>query len=150
MRESIGNVVFFTTYEISRYHLLSAVGRILDKPFNAVPVSGELATLANKRTYSRILFEAGVDIFSGGLAGMMFWSAVLPLDVAKTRIQTSVDLKSSTNTLRNTQLIYRELGFRGLYAGLGPTLTRAFPANAAAMVTWELTAKILGVRHYEK
>jgi hypothetical protein len=45
--------------------------------------------------------------------------------------------------------IYKELGFRGLYAGLGPTLARAFPANAAAMVTWELTARLLGVRRHE-
>lgn len=32
---------------------------------------------------------------------------------------------------------------RGLYAGVGPTLSRAFPANAAAIVAWELTARVL-------
>lgn len=38
------------------------------------------------------------------------------------------------------------MGLRGCYAGLGPTLVRAFPANAAAIVAWEFTAKSLGVK----
>lgn len=39
--------------------------------------------------------------------------------------------------------IYKQAGMRGLYAGVGPTLSRAFPANAAAIVAWELTARVL-------
>lgn len=41
--------------------------------------------------------------------------------------------------------IYRRAGIRGCYTGLGPTIARAFPANAAAIVTWELARKFLGV-----
>lgn len=43
--------------------------------------------------------------------------------------------------------VYRRAGLAGCYAGLGPTLARAFPANAAAIVAWEYSAKILGIRH---
>ncbi|KAJ7947004.1 Mitochondrial carrier protein, expressed [Quillaja saponaria] len=43
--------------------------------------------------------------------------------------------------------IYRRAGLKGCYTGLGPTLVRAFPANAAAIVTWELAMKILGIKH---
>lgn len=74
---------------------------------------------------------------------MAFWAAVLPLDVAKTVIQT--DAKSNLNPFTTLYSICRRVGLRGCYAGLGPTLARAFPANAAAIVTWEFTAKILGV-----
>ncbi|KAJ0966201.1 hypothetical protein J5N97_027339 [Dioscorea zingiberensis] len=71
---------------------------------------------------------------------------VLPLDVAKTVIQTAPDTSSSRNPFQTLRSIYRRVGFRGFYTGLGPTLVRAFPANATAMVTWELTAKLLGVQ----
>jgi hypothetical protein len=39
--------------------------------------------------------------------------------------------------------IRKESGLSGLYAGLSPTLIRAFPANAAAIVAWELAARLL-------
>lgn len=39
--------------------------------------------------------------------------------------------------------IRKESGIAGLYAGLSPTLVRAFPANAAAIVAWELAARML-------
>ncbi|WOK97794.1 hypothetical protein Cni_G06502 [Canna indica] len=38
------------------------------------------------------------------------------------------------------------VGLRGCYVALGPTLARSFPANVVAIVTWELTAKFLGIR----
>ncbi|KAM4100742.1 hypothetical protein ACJW30_05G091200 [Castanea mollissima] len=46
--------------------------------------------------------------------------------------------------------IYRRAGLKGCYTGLGPTIVRAFPANAAAIVTWELAMKILGIKHESK
>ncbi|KAA8519764.1 hypothetical protein F0562_014020 [Nyssa sinensis] len=76
-----------------------------------------------------------------------FWSAVLPLDVAKTIIQTAPDRSSTTNPFQILKSIYRRSGFKGCYTGLGPTIVRTFPANAAAIVTWELAVKILGIKH---
>ncbi|KAE8707547.1 Detected protein of confused Function [Hibiscus syriacus] len=43
--------------------------------------------------------------------------------------------------------IYLRAGLRGCYAGLGPIIARAFPANAAAIVTWELAMKLLGIKN---
>ncbi|KAL3596434.1 hypothetical protein D5086_008071 [Populus alba] len=40
---------------------------------------------------------------------------------------------------------YRRAGLKGCYTGLGLTIVRAFPANAAAIVTWELAMKMLGI-----
>ncbi|KAK8629371.1 hypothetical protein V6N13_078213 [Hibiscus sabdariffa] len=85
------------------------------------------------------------EFLTGGLGGVAFWSAVLPLDVAKTIIQTSRDKSSPTNPFRVLNSIYQRAGIRGCYAGLGPTIVRAFPANAAAIVTWELAMKLLGI-----
>ncbi|KAF9611355.1 hypothetical protein IFM89_030900 [Coptis chinensis] len=130
LRESIGNAVFFSTYEYIRHYM-----QLQRNP-----------ALSGSNDQPNALIDVGVGIVSGGVAGVAFWSAVLPLDVAKTIIQTVPDTSSSRNPLLTLQSIYKTTGFRGCYAGLGPTLVRAFPANAAAIVTWELAAKVLGIK----
>jgi solute carrier family 25 carnitine/acylcarnitine transporter 20/29 len=51
-------------------------------------------------------------ILKGGLAGMLSWIAMFPLDTLKTRQQTG------------------RMHYHQLYRGLGPALLRAFPASA--------------------
>ncbi|XP_052180759.1 mitochondrial arginine transporter BAC1 isoform X3 [Diospyros lotus] len=126
LRESIGNAVFFSTYEHVRYYM-------------HLQLKGTPSSQNN-------LTDVGVGIMSGGLSGIAFWSAVLPLDVAKTIIQTSPDRGSTRNPFQILKLIYRRSGVKGCYTGLGPTILRAFPANAAAIVTWELAVKLLGIK----
>uniref|UniRef100_A0A7N0VG84 Mitochondrial arginine transporter BAC1 n=1 Tax=Kalanchoe fedtschenkoi TaxID=63787 RepID=A0A7N0VG84_KALFE len=125
-RESIGNAAFFIAYENVRYRMHSQL--------KAISVDNNNVT------------DVGIGILSGGLGGVAFWSAVLPLDVAKTIIQTSPDKDSTRNPLLVLNTIYKRSGVRGCYTGLGPTILRAFPANAAAIVTWELAGKLLGIR----
>ncbi|KAG0472422.1 hypothetical protein HPP92_016968 [Vanilla planifolia] len=124
LRESIGNAAFFTTYESSRHYIHSKL-----RP--------------SKSLAAKFLQDMGIGIISGGISGMAFWVAVLPMDVAKTVIQTAPDSKCCRNPFSTLYLIYKRVGLRGCYAGLGPTLLRAFPANAAAIVTWEFSAKML-------
>ncbi|KAL2931862.1 Mitochondrial arginine transporter BAC1 [Bienertia sinuspersici] len=145
LRESLGNAMFFTVYENVRHfmHL----------------------QLKDATEEHKGLADIGIGIISGGLGGVAsfiwlyllnfyfwpgissFWSAVLPLDVAKTMIQTNPDPKYSRNPVQVLNLVYKQAGLRGCYAGLGPTIARAFPANAAAIVAWEFAMKILGIRH---
>ncbi|XP_047956075.1 mitochondrial arginine transporter BAC1-like isoform X2 [Salvia hispanica] len=125
-RESIGNAVFFSTYEYVRYYMHKS---LRDASSNLTHV-----------------IDVGVGIVSGGLGGIACWSAVLPLDVAKTIIQTSPEKNHTRNPVQILELIYRRTGIRGCYTGLGPTIVRAFPANASAIVTWELAMKILGIK----
>ncbi|KAG2687639.1 hypothetical protein I3843_09G062100 [Carya illinoinensis] len=127
LRESAGNAVFFSVYEYVRYYMHS-----------------RLKAASSDHSH---LIDVGIGIVSGGLGGVAFWSAVLPLDVAKTIIQTAPDKSSSRNPFQILSSIYRRAGFKGCYTGLGPTIVRAFPANAAAIVTWELAIKILGIKH---
>ena len=35
---------------------------------------------------------------------------------------------------------------RGLYAGVGPVLLRAFPTNAVQFLAWEAACQLAGVR----
>lgn len=73
---------------------------------------------------------------AGGLAGIMAWLSTFPLDPIKSRIQetrwaspsSTSNFKASehpyNNTLAATRSIYRELGWKGMWAGLAPTLLR--------------------------
>ncbi|XP_047310614.1 mitochondrial arginine transporter BAC1 [Impatiens glandulifera] len=125
-RESIGNAAFFCTYEHVKYYM----------------------NLQFKDAHKQNnLVDVGIGIMSGGLSGIAFWSAVLPLDVAKTLIQTDPDRSSTKNPFQILTSIHRRSGLSGCYTGLGPTIMRAFPANAAAIVTWELAIKFLGIKH---
>ncbi|KAL3133207.1 hypothetical protein ABBQ38_007095 [Trebouxia sp. C0009 RCD-2024] len=124
-REAPGNAIFFTVYETLRR---SFPGKAA--PDNPNPSLWELAK------------DSASAVGCGGLAGTIMWSAVLPLDVAKTRIQTAYP--GSVNDIgiwQNLQLMYWQGGRRTLYAGLVPTLIRAFPANAAQWLAWELSRR---------
>lgn len=126
LRESLGNASFFTTYEYVRYYM-----------------HWQLKGASPHQTH---LIDVGIGIMSGGLGGIACWCVVLPFDVAKTIIQTTSDKNSTRNPFQVLSSIYRRSGLRGCYAGLGPTVVRAFPANAAAIVTWELAVKMLGIK----
>jgi hypothetical protein len=143
------------------------------------------------------LADAMSAVVCGGLAGMVMWAAILPLDAAKTRIQTAYPgSPHDVGVLRQLRLIHREGGLwlcaqvcmradgrwccrvchgvavpscldchaikatsqllpaclpaclpaggvQALYAGLTPTLARAFPANAAQWLAWELCLRQL-------
>lgn len=74
-------------------------------------------------------------MFCGGVAGTVMWAMVLPLDVAKTRLQVAhPGSPRDVSMLRQLRLMARE---RRMYPGLAPTLLRAFPANAAQWLAWE-------------
>ncbi|XWS12622.1 hypothetical protein CRYUN_Cryun37aG0105900 [Craigia yunnanensis] len=127
LRESLGSVVFFSVYEYVRYYMHLQLKTGSSDHIN--------------------LIDMGIGIVSGGLGGVAFWSAVLPLDVVKTIIQTAPDKCSPTNPFQVLNSIYMRAGLRGCYAGLGPTIVGAFPVNAAAIVTWELAMKLLGIKN---
>ncbi|KAG5042749.1 hypothetical protein JHK87_006664 [Glycine soja] len=118
-KESIGNAVFFSVYEYVRYYMHSNIK-------------------AASSNYTNLV-DIGIGIVSGGLGGVAFWLTVFPLDVAKTLIQTNPD----KNCPRNPFWVLSS----GCYTGLGPTVSRAFPANAATIVAWELALKMLGIKH---
>ncbi|CAK8577668.1 unnamed protein product [Lathyrus sativus] len=127
LRESVGNATFLTVYEYMRYHMHSHI-----KPASS--------------NYNNLI-EMGIGVVTGGIGGVAFWVVAMPLDVAKTLIQTNPDKNCQRNPFMVLSSIYKRTGLKGCYTGLGPTLSRAFPANAATIVTWELASKLLGVRH---
>jgi hypothetical protein len=75
------------------------------------------------------------------VTGQVAWLASLPMDMVKTIQQTS-EKKLSAITI--TQQIYNSpSGFRTFYRGVGVTVLRAFPSNAALFLGYELSKKIM-------
>ncbi|CAF3270876.1 unnamed protein product [Rotaria socialis] len=71
---------------------------------------------------------------SGGMAGICFWTFMFPIDVIKSRIQV---LKPNMSTMKYAIEFVKHEGFKPLYAGLFPTLTRSFIATGALFLTYE-------------
>lgn len=94
------------------------------------------------RTYVPSMPDELNYFMSGGFAGMLGWAMAMPLDVPKTNVQARYDTKVVGSYFPELFKIARERGIVGLYSGLGPTLIRAFPANAALFLGVEMGKKM--------
>eukprot|EP01026_Neomeris_dumetosa_P064237 TRINITY_DN61100_c0_g1_i1.p2 TRINITY_DN61100_c0_g1~~TRINITY_DN61100_c0_g1_i1.p2 ORF type:complete len:132 (-),score=12.39 TRINITY_DN61100_c0_g1_i1:109-504(-) len=128
-REIPGNALYFTSYEFFRQFL----------PRKQFVMS------QNTNIATDTFLEGCSTIISGGLAGCVMWFAVLPIDAAKTRIQTAFPGSLyDQGILDQMRTLYCQGGgIRGLYPGLMPTLVRAFFANACQWSVWEICMRCM-------
>lgn len=89
---------------------------------------------------------------AGGFAGALSWTIIYPFDVIKTNIQISSDNLKSGSTRMNYQGmstwqvgwdLYKKHGLRVYTRGLGTTVIRAFPVNAATFYLYETFKKLM-------
>lgn len=79
-----------------------------------------------------------ITLFSGGVAGCFSWFLTYPIDVIKSRIQTSTAVSTNNPQLYQVCLtLFRTQGIKGFYTGLGVALVRAFPVNAVTFYCYE-------------
>ncbi|XP_063231027.1 mitochondrial ornithine transporter 1 [Bacillus rossius redtenbacheri] len=114
-REMPGYFFFFGGYEATR-QLLTPHGKSKHE-------IGAIATMA-----------------SGAVGGMLFWTAIFPADVVKSRIQIQHCETSLFSMIVN---IFRTEGILALYSGLQPTLVRTIPATAMLFLVYEYSKKLL-------
>ncbi|KAB5545972.1 hypothetical protein PHYPO_G00066790 [Pangasianodon hypophthalmus] len=81
-------------------------------------------------------------LLAGGTAGIVNWAVALPPDVLKSNFQTAADGRYSglVDVLRT---LLRDEGAGALYKGLSAVMLRAFPANAACFLGFEVALKCL-------
>ncbi|KAK2503503.1 LOW QUALITY PROTEIN: hypothetical protein MC885_018233, partial [Smutsia gigantea] len=106
-------------------------------PLPPVPESLWLVSCsANELSVPRILM-------AGGMAGIFNWAVAIPPDVLKSRFQTAPPGKYP-NGFRDVlkELIQNE-GVTSLYKGFNAVMIRAFPANAACFLGFEVAMKFL-------
>ncbi|KFY29624.1 hypothetical protein V494_08604 [Pseudogymnoascus sp. VKM F-4513 (FW-928)] len=137
LRDSIGYGFYFWSYELGK--------RIL---------TAQLGEDSSPRA------EAAQSLLCGGIAGVVTWASVFPLDVIKTRVQTQA-LPSAERTpllgaasaaavkqgrmgaIETARRIYREEGASVFFRGLGVCSVRAFIVNAAQWAVYEQIMKEL-------
>jgi solute carrier family 25 (mitochondrial ornithine transporter) member 2/15 len=84
--------------------------------------------------------DSAVFFISGGLAGQVAWTASMPADSVKSIVQTQEIKVPAMTVFRN---ILNRSGVMGLYNGVGVAIVRAFPANAALFLGYELSRKLM-------
>jgi len=78
------------------------------------------------------------------VCALQMWGIVLPLDVAKTRIQTAHPGQPwDVGVHQHLLALWQEKRAAALWAGLTPTLVRAAPANACQWLAWEVAMRYL-------
>lgn len=139
LRDSIGYGFYFWSYELASRLWLA------DSP--------------EKHNIS-FLQETPKILLCGGLAGIVTWASVFPLDVIKTRVQTQpLGLQTESTALIQPDVLqgsrrsgawlvakraYREDGFRVFFRGLTVCSIRAFVVNAAQWAVYEWIMNELG------
>ena len=147
LREVPGNALFFMTYESAQ---LAFPRFVAEQESSSESVSGTQSKDAfDKGARARHYWaqETLAAVSCGGVAGSVFWITMLPVDYAKTRLQIArAGDRDDASVARLIVRTARERGWRGLYSGAWPTLLRAFPANAAQFLAWELACQAAGSR----
>uniref|UniRef100_A0A7S2MYG6 Mitochondrial carrier protein n=2 Tax=Helicotheca tamesis TaxID=374047 RepID=A0A7S2MYG6_9STRA len=75
---------------------------------------------------------------AGGVSGSFTWGMIYPVDVIKSRIQTSSLEEGRRESMMTVgRKLVKEYGWRYMYRGLGVTLARAFPVNGIIFPVYE-------------
>lgn len=88
-----------------------------------------------------------LSIFAGGMSGITHWIVGMPPDVIKSRLQTAPEGTYPHGMISVFNEIMRIDGPLGLYKGVVPVMLRAFPANAACFVGFELSTRFFTFLH---
>lgn len=80
---------------------------------------------------------------AGGMAGMFNWAVAIGPDVLKSKLQTAPEGKYPNGIRSVFAEVMKTEGPKGLFKGLTPVMLRAFPANAACFMGYELAIKFL-------
>lgn len=117
-REIIGNMAYFSLYELVKTSLFSRDGDNTDLD----------------RSSSSARPSALQIVASGGIAGATFWAVVYPLDTLKAMLQAQ---SISNPRFKTAVAAVKEVGITNLYRGYLPCIVRAAPANAALFLGYE-------------
>ncbi|TMW91792.1 hypothetical protein EJD97_013883 [Solanum chilense] len=124
-----------------------------DVPFSAIcwstlePVRRKLLGMVGDEASATTVF--GANFSAGFVAGILAASATCPLDVARTRRQIENDPERALRmTTRQTLVeIWRDGGFKGFFAGVGPRVARAGPSVGIVVSFYEVVKYCLSLRH---
>jgi len=128
LRDSVGYGFYFWSYELSSRFAVSRM---------------------NDRGIDSSTREAAKVLLCGGLAGVVSWASIFPLDVIKTRVQMQVSRESTPilgslvaggrklGAIEIAKNAYKNEGLEVFFRGLAVCSVRAFFVNAAQWAVYE-------------
>jgi solute carrier family 25 carnitine/acylcarnitine transporter 20/29 len=150
LRDAPSYGVYFFTYALARDAAEAALLRS-----SGGGGGGKGGSSSSSNSASNALVQLG----AGGLAGVVAWASIFPVDVVKSRVQASPSVAVADAALRTApperpagvgalavaRRAYREEGARAFSKGMGATLWRAFLVNGVIFYVFEgCTALIVG------
>ncbi|CAF1494174.1 unnamed protein product [Adineta ricciae] len=82
-------------------------------------------------------------ILAGGTAGLFSWLIAMPADILKSRLQSAPSDRYPNGARDVFRELMRKEGIGSFYKGTTAILIRAFPANAACFLGYEIAMKVL-------
>ncbi|XP_071784074.1 mitochondrial carnitine/acylcarnitine carrier protein-like isoform X1 [Asterias amurensis] len=82
-------------------------------------------------------------LFAGGMAGVLNWCVGIAPDTLKSRLQTAPEGTYPRGVRDVFPRLIKSEGFFALFKGITPVMLRAFPANAACFLGYEMAMKFL-------
>ncbi|KAF2963572.1 hypothetical protein GQX73_g10004 [Xylaria multiplex] len=136
LRDSIGYGFYFWTYEFG--------SRIMSSLFLRMQLPPSVGSLAGDGNGASLMIsfsqEAIKAVLCGGIAGVVSWVSIYPLDLIKTRVQgqvhptatlpLGVSIPKQKGAIQMAREIYINGGIRAFYPGLTECSKRAFIVNA--------------------
>ncbi|KAI0799344.1 mitochondrial carrier [Xylaria sp. FL0064] len=149
LRDSIGYGFYFWAFELGSREMASLLTK--GSAYAALPADtcDTDSSRSGASSGVSLVQEAIKTVFCGGIAGVVTWASVFPLDVVKTRVQTQVlpatpPLRGTVPRRKGAMRIARELyiteGSRAFFRGLAVCSVRAFFVNA---IQWPIYKVVL-------
>jgi ornithine carrier protein len=139
VREMGGGAIWFGTYEYACMTFMSLNGGDSSSISSSISSSSSSSSSENsKRELSAVQL-----VSAGAAAGVAYNFSFFPADVLKSIYQSRRPGDERLPLTRLVRDIYRRQGVRGFYQGLGVTLVRAVPGNAAIFLTYEFVSRAL-------
>lgn len=126
LRDSFSYGVYFAAYEFSKQKMVKFKSRNRENGSDMVKLEA-----------------SPLDMFlAGGIAGVVSWLVIYPVDVLKSRIQEDSFVQPKYNGLIDCfKKSVASDGWRVLFRGLSPTLLRTFIVSGANFLVYELVSK---------
>ncbi len=85
--------------------------------------------------------EPVAQFVSGGLAGVVAWASIYPVDVVKSRVQSSKERLGMINAFKEG---WKQGGIRSFFQGFSTTIAKGFVCSGTTFVCAELVMLALG------
>lgn len=99
--------------------------------------------VAEENMYDHSKLSSIECVLAGGVAGVLGWTVTLPMDTVKSVVQASKEQIAVKEAVFD---LWKKRGLKGFYKGYSAAVLRAFPANGALFLAYEVAENAFRLR----